>query len=1422
MLSIIETEKELREGELNFVCHSKGGLLVGYLLLKAAEKGHRSDIAAGIVSRTRKVVYLGTPHRGSVIADWFPRVLLPSLATTAMRTNDPHLRSLNQSSREIFVQQKIQCLTFTETKKTKRFFQVVSQDSGDPGFLGDVIPVDEDHISICKPQSRDSHVYRALLDFLERPSNKLDTAVNAGNVLQTPITEIGRLLETAGETETGNPLVDKEVERRVQIIRRGRFFSGAKTRELVEKLCDELRVGNLKASSKTVKGRAFAFCARMLAANDETREHGRSALQHAVRLLDADDDIIIAQSSLEAYDGDLDKALSTLASIDSPRSRGVALRLIGAKKGIQAARTWLSQTGLDDQNLDAEGKSLLLQGDLEEEHWDAALVRADKLSEADFDDAPVLLNQAANAYLAQLVPDENKAFIVEQLPLQAADFSLSSDRGREWARAVEMLRRSASVLMSLGLYDAANYNEDIALWLDLRNSDTDIASQARGVLAESVRTDRKSLLRRLHLIVAFGIPFDFTAVTEQIDNETALTGGRSHEAAMARFALIFAIPTAREAADYLGQHLAQISTIVDKKVLLGFEIQLRAKAGDAESAKALFKELKLAGVGRDQELNLSSIIEEAGGADPLEVRRRSYEKTGAIADLANLIVALEASRDAEQLIPYAKTMFERTKDRRDGERLVAAYTVIKDHKSILEFFAQHPAYGALSPKLLWSRAWALCESGMFSEAKDTIEPLLEGGNRPIRDLHVEIGIASGDWESLTIFVEKEWSKRKKRSPGELLRAAELAFRLGLQRAKPLAIAAAELAKEDPAILIGCYHLATQAGWERDPETVTWLPRAAELSKSDGPVQRFSIREILEMKPEWDARQNETWQQMLRGEMPLFAAALATNRPLASLTLLSAVANLTEKDVRKRGAVFAFAGSRKVSEIKAKVVGFDVTATFNLGLLGLLDTAIEHFDRVVLPHGTLTWLWNEAGRVAFHQPNRVRDAEHLALLTARGAVEQFKPTIAVDPLLATDVGDDLAEMLTHADAAVGQVSVVRSGPLHQVSSLMEAEADLGKYRYLLSGCKDVIDALVEGGQLTHEAASKAVSYLSLNEKSWERIAPLALGQTLYLDDLTVSTFQHLQVLELVAANFNCIVPKIGSRLSENLLEYQALTNRVLQILGDARESIRKGLENGKVVVAGRGLDAVSSEQSARSQPSIELLTLKEIVDAVVIDDRSVNRFQEVNDHGSSLSTCTTLDLLGTLRSGKAISVQKYRESLTTLRQAGYLFIPVELEELGESLSSADIYEKRRETAELRAIRESVVKARMMSVLQPAELYWLEDLSRSAIELISRELLSNETAEGVERAAYLWDMIDAKGWAHCFKDHAVVFAQFSKQQMLLLIISAAQNGVGGARIRVWLDDILSELKTRDGELYSQIVEMAERLIYNYADTNKKVDR
>ena len=133
--------------------------------------------------------------------------------------------------------------------------------------------------------------------------------------------------------------------------------------------------------------------------------------------------------------------------------------------------------------------------------------------------------------------------------------------------------------------------------------------------------------------------------------------------------------------------------------------------------------------------------------------------------------------------------------------------------------------------------------------------------------------------------------------------------IGAGRAVELVREAAERSPDDPNVLVGCYHLATTAGWEIDVEAHVWMQRAVELSGGDGPVQMVSIRDLFERKPDWERQESNVWGLLEKGDTPMFAAGQLLNRSLLSLYLMPALGNMEEPDVRRRSMVYAFCGAR---------------------------------------------------------------------------------------------------------------------------------------------------------------------------------------------------------------------------------------------------------------------------------------------------------------------------------------------------------------------------------------------------------------------------------------------------------------------------------------------------------------------------------
>ena len=152
-----------------FICHSLGGLLIKQVLRTA----HDAPNAAwqDIARHTRLIVFLSTPHSGASLASWMQYVstlLRTTVSVEELEAHHPRLRELNNWYRDQHTALGLTTFVYYEKRPTVAGILVVDATTADPGIPGvRPIPLDEDHVSICKPASRQEQVYRRVQRLLE-------------------------------------------------------------------------------------------------------------------------------------------------------------------------------------------------------------------------------------------------------------------------------------------------------------------------------------------------------------------------------------------------------------------------------------------------------------------------------------------------------------------------------------------------------------------------------------------------------------------------------------------------------------------------------------------------------------------------------------------------------------------------------------------------------------------------------------------------------------------------------------------------------------------------------------------------------------------------------------------------------------------------------------------------------------------------------------------------------------------------------------------------------------------------------------------------------------------------------------------------------------------------------------------------------
>lgn len=146
------------ERPIMFVCHSLGGLLAKQVLRKSVDASDERE--RQVATSTRAVLFLATPHTGADLAsllNTFRAVFGATVSIEDLREHDAHLRDLYDWYRGHAPDLGIRTRTYYETRGV-RGLHIVKPTSAHPGIGDNPVALDDDHLSIAKPRSRDAQV----------------------------------------------------------------------------------------------------------------------------------------------------------------------------------------------------------------------------------------------------------------------------------------------------------------------------------------------------------------------------------------------------------------------------------------------------------------------------------------------------------------------------------------------------------------------------------------------------------------------------------------------------------------------------------------------------------------------------------------------------------------------------------------------------------------------------------------------------------------------------------------------------------------------------------------------------------------------------------------------------------------------------------------------------------------------------------------------------------------------------------------------------------------------------------------------------------------------------------------------------------------------------------------------------------------
>ena len=1337
-----------------------------------------------VSARTQKILYALSGNRCA-----YPQCLTPLVHTTTNANADAQIGEI--------------CHIYSASPNGPR---------GDGGLPSHRLNSPENLVLFCP-------THHTLVDTQpdRHPASLLKTwkATRENHQLSDITTDLARSTPIASSLATR--LIDAKIVDVIDSLRKSRFLHDSRTRPNAAVIAHRVHEGEYCFGSAPVRARALAWCARLLSSSD--LPNARRILGESLNLTACPENQV-AHAFCLSHSGDRHNALAALALINMPLSRSAALFVVAHHDGDAGAIAWLSNAGLPIADLDADGKAFLLAAHLRLGDYDAAHDVLGSLTDTDTDDAPFLHYLTGLLLVADTVPEELRPTVLRNTPFAAREFALAAtpDAIQARRRARDCFVEAANIGRRYHCPDFATHAQEYALWIDLR--DPEHAADGRRRLASLLQGPRPQL-RFVHLGLEFGLDLNIPAIEQEIARTLALHGGGTQDAALARFSLTLIQSTPADVADYISRHIDQLSRHLDEKAVR--LVQIEALARDNSRSRALecletLRSRRLLNAVDEQ--RIQRILDETENQDPVRNREEQYLRSGSLVDLHVLVRALEDARNWPGLRDYAARLYDATNSLEDATRLATALYNVRDFNDLLQLLEANPSFLRASDDLRLLYCCALYETGQLLSCKAAMADVISRTSEHYRQLRVGLALALGDRNELALFVAEEVIHRDRRTPTELLADAQLAVHLGLPAARELTFSAAHGAGDDPNILVACYSLATSCGWEDESSPSGWIQQALKLSTPDGPVRSGSLQEMAARAPKWARHEADTWEQLALGKIPLFVAAHGLNRTLVKLHLVPALLNCSQSDPRRRDLVPAYSGAREpLLPDPAHSLGLTPTALLTLGFLGALDQVIECFGALFIPQTTLPWLLREGREVLFHQPSRVRDARQLQDLVSAGRVRPVVSTVAPEPTLLAQVGDELAGLLTDATVPrardARQRLVVRSSPVYRVGSLMTDQCDLRSYQRALTGCKNVVDRLRELGRLPAADADRANAYLALHESPWPNPPTIQADAVLYLDDLTIAYFTHLGILDVVTtAGFAIFVSALALQRTSELISYDQASTDVANVIESITAVLSRRLAEGavQVVPTGRSLDA--DDGPMMGHPSLALPALGARCESIATDDRFFNRYPRYEMEEDRAEVHTTLDLLGTLERCGALRTEEKWAYLTRLRTAQYVFVPVDVEEILHYLLASAVLDDGtlQESMELRALRENLLCARMSIHLGEEEAAWLRRTLATFGMALKRCWTSSASAEDARaRSNWIWEQIDCRLWSHCFRSSG---PDAARQTLAFLVAALAFLPAEACDDRRqayedWLTDIcLEPLRLGDPDLYDWVVELHRR--------------
>lgn len=1149
-------------------------------------------------------------------------------------------------------------------------------------------------------------------------------------------------------------LLTISVQNDLRFLRRARFFEDFDSTAYCRRFVRRLR-GEHSYAAPAIRAAALAWCARLLAANDLEQATDSLGLAESLVLPAPEPvEVSVARAFTDAQRSDVSGALKALDSLASPAATGAAFALLRRHRSPDAALSWLRDSGRTQESLDPDGRLMLVMMLLTKGHWDDLEPVIPQIPDTDYEECPALHYAVGLSLVAAQTPTDLRQEVVAAIPLNALNFPLAST-----GKAMDSLRRAryhfdaaAGAAGEFGLLSTATLVRDYSLWLRLR--DPVVAEDAKRDLAQAAATLPKNL-RLIPMAMQCGVTFDIEKTEQIVDQYQGSTDPRiAADAAFARLALAFT-KDPKDAAQYLAQHEEALSSHIDRTQITMRRAELLMLAKESESAHELMQEISPTDLSQLERDRLQSLFTYSQKMD-MTALTKQYEQTGETKDLGRVVMEMQRQADWDGVCEYGKQLFDRTGSLEDAERLANALITSRrdDDLTVLINSVSHLVVRSRTLQMI--QCWHLFNTGSVRKCGAVLRELAGSHSDPNADsLRFNLAIVTGDWMSIPKLVAEGFEDRAKKDTSDLVQLAHRSLYFDLPYTKDLVHAIADRGDDDVHALAAAAWLGGAANMDRDPLVGQWLRRAIERSDGDGPMTGVSLPDFVRQRRQWNERVERISEDVRRGDIPLCVAGEALNRAVSDFVLRCAIDNRRPGDRGRRGVVAAYSGVRgDTLAAKTGAVGVGPTALMTLSLLDKLESTICSMEEVVIPHGTLAWLFVERERLRFHQPSRIDVAERIVALEPEELVTVVSRGETEIAVAREGIGEDVASLLAAMDGARdARSTLVVSYPIEQLRGDEIVPVDMQPYHGRLVSPATVVRALAEDGCITAGERDAMIESIERDQRLWPMEPALRAGDALYLDGVSLESLLDLgprpgEVLRILKdEGYQLYVSKVTIEEHRGLLRHVETSKEIGDHVEDIRRVLHDGIASGRVHLGPLWRGGTKRENEAARYPELELVRLASRCSAVMTDDRFLNQHRGFGTGEGVARVWTTWDWIRSEAGASKGTGASFADAARMLREAGYLFVPIPKRDLLREVEAARVVEgKVRETPGLRAIRREVELVRESRCLQwPKESPWLLRLVDACTRVVGDLWRCRMgTDEIVARADWVQGLLSAGEW------------------------------------------------------------------------------